>query len=164
MLVAPLVQLPALVQAYRSGGGVSWAQLGADARESQADMNRPWYERVLPGALRGVPRLHQRLGRPGARIAEIGCGGGWASLALARAYPSAEVTAYDIDSATVELAGENVRAADLDQRVGVVQADAAALPQDEFDVVFAFECLHDMPYPVEVRRRAGRCAPAGPWW
>jgi SAM-dependent methyltransferase len=156
MMVAPLVQLPALLQAYRSGGGVSWAQLGADARESQADMNRPWYESVLAGALRGVPTLHKVLNRPGARIAEIGCGGGWASLALARAYPSADVTAYDIDRATVELAVENVRAANLNQRVRVVQADAAALPQGEFNVVFAFECLHDMPYPVEVLTAARR--------
>ena len=156
MMVAPLVQLPALLQAYRSGGGVSWAQLGADARESQADMNRPWYESVLAGALRGVPTLHKVLNRPGARIAEIGCGGGLASLALARAYPSADVTAYDIDRATVELAVENVRAANLNQRVRVVQADAAALPQGEFNVVFAFECLHDMPYPVEVLTAARR--------
>ena len=150
MLVAPLVQMPALLEAYRSGGGVSWAQLGADARESQADLNRPWYDAVLPGALAGVPQLHGLLGRPGARIAEIGCGGGWASLAIARAYPSAEVTAYDIDPATVELAVANVRAAEMDDRVRVVQADAAALPRGEFDAVFAFECLHDMPYPVEV--------------
>ena len=101
MLVAPVTQMPALLEAYRSGGGVSWAQLGADARESQADMNRPWYESVLPDALAGVPHLHGLLARPGARIAEIGCGGGWASLTLARAYPLADVTAYDIDAASM---------------------------------------------------------------
>jgi len=156
MLVAAVVQMPALLQAYRSGGGVSWAQLGADARESQADMNRPWYESVLPGALVGVPHLHEVLGRPRARIAEIGCGGGWASLALAQAYPSAEITAYDIDPATVQLARENVRTANMQDRVRVVQADAAELPQGEFDVLFAFECLHDMPYPVEVLAAARR--------
>ena len=35
------VHLPELLDAYRTGGGVSWADLGADARESQAAMNRP---------------------------------------------------------------------------------------------------------------------------
>jgi hypothetical protein len=50
MLVAPVVQMPALLEAYRSGGGVSWGQLGADARESQADINRPWYEKLLAAA------------------------------------------------------------------------------------------------------------------
>ena len=162
MLVAPAAQMPALLQAYRTGGGVSWAQLGADARESQADMNRPWYERVLPGALAGVPHLHADLGRPGVRIAEIGCGGGWASIALARAYPGATVDAYDIDAATVELARANVRSAGLEDRVHVVRADAAGLPEGEFDVLFALECLHDMPHPVEVLSAARRALrPAG---
>ncbi len=49
MFAAAARQLPALLEAYRSGGGVSWEELGADARESQADMNRPWYESALPG-------------------------------------------------------------------------------------------------------------------
>jgi predicted O-methyltransferase YrrM len=156
MLIAPAAQLPALLDAYRTGGGVSWEQLGADARESQADMNRPWYESVLPGALAGVPHLHAALGRPAARIAEIGCGGGWASIALARAYPAAEVHAYDVDAATVRMARENVRASGLEQRVDVVHSDAAGLPEGRYDVVFAFECLHDMPYPVEVLAAARR--------
>jgi SAM-dependent methyltransferase len=156
MIVGAVVQMPALVQAYRSGGGVSWAAMGADARESQADMNRPWYESVLPAALARVPHLHEALSRPEARIAEIGCGGGWASLALARAYPSATVTGYDIDPDTVQLALKNVRDANLHDRVRVLQADATELPQAEFDVLFALECLHDMPYPVAVLTAARR--------
>jgi SAM-dependent methyltransferase len=156
MLVASMLQMPALLDAYRSGGGVSWAQLGVDARESQADLNRPWYELMLPAALAGVPQLHEALGRPGAQIAEIGCGGGYASLALARSYPLAEVTAYDIDPATVQLARQNVRAATMNHRVRVLQADAAELPASTFDVLFALECLHDMPYPVEVLSAARR--------
>ncbi len=161
MLLAPLVHMPALLEAYRTGGGVSWAELGEDARESQADMNRPWYEAVLPGALASVPHLHEVLGRPGVRIVEIGCGGGWASLALARAYPSAQVLACDVDDATVGMARETVREAGLEDRVRVVQADAAALPERDVDVVFAFECLHDMPHPVEVLTAARRSLRGG---
>src|SRR3954454_3498903 len=37
------VHMDALAAAYRSGGGVSWAELGADARESQAAANRPLF-------------------------------------------------------------------------------------------------------------------------
>jgi SAM-dependent methyltransferase len=161
ILVAPATQMPALLEAYRTGGGVPWERLGADARESQADMNRPWYENTLPGALAGVPHLHAALERPGARIAEIGCGGGWASIALARAYPGATVDAYDIDAATVELARANVRSAGLEDRVHVVQADAAELPAGEFDLLFALECLHDLPHPVQVLSAARRALRPG---
>ena len=40
--------------------------------------------------------------------------------------------------------------------------DAAAMPEGEFDVAFAFECVHDMPRPVEVLAAARRSlAPGG---
>ena len=147
MFAASAAQLPALLHAYRTGGGgVSWAQLGPDARESQADMNRPWFE----SALAGVPTVHERLARPRARIADVGCGAGWSSVALARAYPEAVVEGYDVDAPSLDLARDNARAAGLADRVSFHGADGAALPGDSYDVVFAFECLHDMPQPVEV--------------
>ncbi|MFF0815778.1 methyltransferase domain-containing protein [Rhodococcus sp. NPDC003318] len=156
-------QLPALLDAYRTGGGVSWAEFGSDARESQADMNRPWYERELAPALASVPDLDALLRAPHARIADIGCGGGWSSIALARAYPDATVDGYDIDEPSVEMATANAAAAAAD-RARFHAGDAAQLPADTFDVVFAFECVHDMPNPVAVldaaRRslRPGGCA------
>jgi SAM-dependent methyltransferase len=45
--------------------------------------------------------------------------------------------------------------------VRVTQADAAGLPEGEYDVLFAFECLHDMPYPVEVLSAARRALRPG---
>lgn len=146
-------QLPALLDAYRTGGGVSWADFGADARESQADMNRPWYERQLAPALASVPDLDAALRTPGARIADIGCGGGWSTIALARAYPDARVDGYDIDEPSVRMATANAVAV---ERVTFHAGDAAMLPEDTFDVVFAFECVHDMPDPVGVLAAARR--------
>jgi predicted O-methyltransferase YrrM len=159
MLGAAAAQLPALLGAYRTGGGVGWAAFGTDMRESQADMNRPWFERELAGALAGVPDLHEALGRPGATIADVGAGAGWSTIALARAYPEAVVTAFDVDGPSVELARGNVAAVGLGRRVRVEHADAAELATRDFDAAFAFECVHDMPRPVEVlaaMRRAVR--------
>jgi predicted O-methyltransferase YrrM len=150
MLSAAATQLPALLDAYRSGGGVGWAQFGADMRESQADMNRPWFEHALPGALAGVADLDEVLRRPGARIADIGTGAGWSAIALARAYPEATVQGFDVDPPSIELATANAREAGLDDRVTFHLADAAGLGERGFDAAFAFECVHDMPRPVEV--------------
>jgi hypothetical protein len=96
--------LPQLVQAYRQGGGVSWETLGNDARESQADANRPWYETRLGPALTSVPALHTSLAAAGCRILDVGCGAGWSSISLARAYPSARVLGVDIDQPSIDLA------------------------------------------------------------
>ena len=186
---ASMQQLPAILEAYRHGGGVSWNQLGPDARESQADLNRPWFTRALPAALAGVPSLDKALRRPGARIADIGCGAGWSTLALAATYPGATIHGYDVDAPSVDLAQDNLAQADLapvdlprhrdhapstqsdaalpgsaappdgarlSDRVQFAVADAAGLPSDTYDAVFAFECLHDLPAPVTVLSAARR--------
>jgi hypothetical protein len=57
MVAASAAKLPDLLTAYRTGAGVSWGDLGPDARESQADMNRPWFEQRLAGALAGVHQV-----------------------------------------------------------------------------------------------------------
>ena len=171
---ASMQQLPGILEAYRRGGGVSWSQLGPDARESQADLNRPWFTHALPAALAAVPSLDTTLRRPGARVADIGCGAGWSTLALAAAYPGATVHGYDVDAPSVALAQANLAREGLPtadparhsapgatpttatDRVQFAVADAAELPADSYDVVFAFECIHDLSEPVTVLSAARR--------
>lgn len=154
--------LPQLLDVYRNGGGVSWDDLGDDARESQADANRPWYEQQLGPALADVPAIHETLAAPGCRILDVGCGGGWSSIALARAYPEATVQGVDIDQPSVDLATANAREASVGEQISFVCQDASSLPEGTVDVAFAFECVHDMPRPVEVLGAVRRTlAPGG---
>ena len=140
-----------LLVAYRTGGGVSWGQLGADARESQAATNRPWFSSQLAPALASVADLHELLAAAGSRIADIGCGEGWSTIALSLAYPDATVLGLDIDQPSVAAARANAEAAGVAGRVSFTVADGGR-PQeaDSFDAAFIFEALHDMPRPVEV--------------
>ncbi len=147
---AASAQMPSLLEAYRTGGGVPWDQLGIDGREGQADSNRAWYLQVLADKLRGVESVHGALNQPGVRIADIGCGGGWSSIALALAYPDASVEGFDIDEPSVEMATRNAAQSDVADRVAFTATDASGLPDESFDVAFAFECVHDMPRPVDV--------------
>jgi SAM-dependent methyltransferase len=155
VVAASAGRLPELADAYRNGGGVSWAQFGPDARSGQADMNRPWFERELAGALRHVPDLHELLERQGVRVADVGCGEGWSSIALARAYPGASVRGYDPDAPSTDAATQHAAVAGVGDRVDFVTGDAAReLPERSVDAVFFFECLHDLPHPVEILRAA----------
>ncbi len=151
MLAAVGVRLDELQQAYRSGGGVSWADLGDNARDSQAALNRPWFESALAPALASVPQIDSVLRTSGARIADIGCGAGWSTIALARAYPSATVFGVDVDEPSIRAANANAEEAGLADRARFTVAEGRALDElGPFDVAFAFECVHDMPRPVEV--------------
>lgn len=151
MFASTGAHLEHLLEAYRTGGGVSWGQLGADAREAQAAINRPWFDSELAPALAGVSEVHDVLSRPSARIADIGCGEGWSSIALARAYPEATVTGIDVDAPSVDAARANAATEGLADRVEFRLADGADLAEPKtFDAAFVFEALHDMPAPVEV--------------
>lgn len=150
MVAASAAQLPAIVEAYRTGGGVSWDQLGELARTSQADVNRPWFD-TLPNALTNIPDIHALLERPGARLADVGTGAGWSAIALASAFPHLEVVGIDIDGPSIDMARRNATEAGVDDRVSFVHDDAANLAAyGEFDAAIALECVHDMPYPVSV--------------
>ena len=156
MFGASMAQLPALLQAYRSGGGVSWEQLGDDARESQADINRPVFEQQLTPALAGSGELTTLLSSPGARIADIGCGLGWSTLALARAFPEASLVGMDVDEPSIARATKHAADAGLVDRIEFRAGDASSLEgrttDGGFDVAFILEALHDMPHPVPVLR------------
>ncbi|HEU0181462.1 MAG TPA: methyltransferase domain-containing protein, partial [Agromyces mariniharenae] len=146
MITAAAMRAASLVEAYRGGGGVSWEQYGDDAHESQADVNRPWFERRLGDAVAAVAELDAVLSRPGARIADIGCGHGWSTLALARAYPSARVVGIDVDEPSIAAARANAEQAGLADRVEFRLAGGEELSEPgAFDAAFVFEALHDMP-------------------
>jgi 2-polyprenyl-3-methyl-5-hydroxy-6-metoxy-1,4-benzoquinol methylase len=141
--------LERVVEAYRTGQGVPYEAYGAAFVTGQGGINRPAFMQDLTGAwLPAVPDLHARLGAdPPARVADVGCGVGWSTLALARAYPRATVTGYDLDVASVSAAR---RRADADQlKVRFEQKDAEAVAADgPFDLILILEALHDMARPT----------------
>ena len=149
--------MDALVEAYRTGGGVPWESYGADGREGVGDSNRPLYLQVLPREwLPAIPELHDRLrADPAAHVADIGCGTGWSSIAIAIAYPGVTVHGFDKDQESIALARANARASGVADRVSFQARDAGERSDDHaYHLVTFFECLHDMAHPVGALRAA----------
>ncbi|MER5671727.1 class I SAM-dependent methyltransferase [Pseudonocardia alni] len=163
-LAAAARALPAVADCARDGGGVPWAEYGADMRESEADLNRPAYLRLLAQDwLPAVPGVVERLrSDPPARITDVGCGAGWAAIGMARAFPRVLVDAYDVDPESVRLARANVAARGLADRITVHECDIARAEGDgTCALVTAFECLHDLPHPVAALRAMRRLTEPG---
>lgn len=141
--------LPDVVEAYRTGEGVPYHRYGADFRDGQGGINRPAFTHDLVTTwLPAVPDVERRL-RDGARVADIGCGQGWSTQAIARAYPASRVVGIDADQASIDDAVAHLPA-DLATRVRFTAADARhADEHGPFDVVVVLETLHDIGRPVE---------------
>lgn len=146
-------QLPAIAAAARSGGGVAWSAYGPELSAAQGDGNRPALKHALAQEwVPQLPALADRLER-GARVADVGCGEGWAGIGLALHHPRVTVTGFDVDDVALAAARRNAGEAGVADRVTFHRADAGAgLAGGPYDVALAIECVHDMPQPVEVLR------------
>ena len=70
---------------HSSGGGVPFEAYGRDIVEAIGVGNRPmfvnWYvEKWMPA----VPDIERRLRQQGGLVADMGCGTGWSSIAIAQ--------------------------------------------------------------------------------
>jgi SAM-dependent methyltransferase len=167
--LAPLAQMVAgiggalehVLAAYRNGAGVPYPMFGVAFRKGQAGINRPAFtadlvERWIPAA----PDIHARLLSSSLRVADVGCGAGWSTIALARAFPKAQVIGFDADEASVADARTNAAA----QRVAVefkTRDAETVVDAGRFDLILVLEALHDMARPRDVLRSLGRALAAG---
>ncbi|MFC4014162.1 methyltransferase domain-containing protein [Nonomuraea purpurea] len=144
--------LPGLLEAYRTGAGLGDDAYGQDWREGHSGANRALFMHALPGWFRSaLPDVSARLRGGPSRVADLGCGAGWAAIAIARAYPWAQVDGFDLDKETIAAAGANAEGAGVADRV-VFRAQDAAHADGEYDLVCLFDTLHEMTRPVEVLR------------
>jgi len=122
------------VAAPRSGGGVAYSDYGREFRHGQGHINRPAFTHELSTEwLRAMPDVVARLeSARHPRIADIGCGQGFSTLALAHAQD-----------------------AGLDARVRFMCTDAGELAsRGPYDLVLILEALHDLADPAGALRAA----------
>lgn len=154
--------LPRLTAALRTGAGLPYADYGADFRDAQALLNRSVFFDELSGWIaKLLPDVHTRLSAGSARVADLACGAGWSSIALAQAYPAARVHGFDLDPESIAAARRNAAGHGLGDRVRFAVGDAADLPgRGAYHLVCVFDSLHDMPQPAGVLRCCrALCAP-----
>jgi SAM-dependent methyltransferase len=155
LLVACTRPMDAVLAAFRSGDGVPYADYGEDMHEGQAAFTRPLFEHLLGNEwLPAIPEVHERLrADPPARVADVACGQGYSTLAIARAYPKVSVDGLDLDGASIEAAQSHLSGSGVEDRVTFHHRDAAdPVLADTYDFVYLHEALHDMSYPVDVLR------------
>jgi SAM-dependent methyltransferase len=154
-----------VADAYRTGGGVPYPAYGRAFRHGQGHINRPVFTQELPTDwLAAMPDVVARLeGGEHPRVADVGCGQGFSTVAVARAFLGAHVDGLDADPASVADARRLALDAGLDGRVRFIEADAGGLPEHgRYDLVLILEALHDMARPLDALQAArAALAPGG---
>lgn len=165
--IACIRQLPKLMDAFREGGGVAFAEFGPEIVEAIERLFAPGYELfVANNWTPAIPELHYKL-RLGAEVAEVGCGAGQALLPVALAFSKSRFTGYEIDETSIKRALEKTAEAGLSQRVSFQRVPAEEiLDEGSYDLIMAFNCIHDMSNPrgaLKGMRRALKPDGFAPW-
>jgi 2-polyprenyl-3-methyl-5-hydroxy-6-metoxy-1,4-benzoquinol methylase len=147
-------QMAEVAEAFRSGGAPPpqpWAP------EGRPEFNRATFLNLLARQwLPAIADVDLRLrGQPPARVADLACGTGWSSIAMAQAYPLISVDGFDLDTDAIQAAQRHAAEAGLAGRVTFTAADASGPGRPgQYDLVTIFEGLHDMSRPVDALRAA----------
>src|SRR5262249_34672350 len=86
-----------LIESFKDGGGVPFADFGPDIVEAIERLFHAGYETwVAQEWIPAVPDVYRKL-LEGGLVAEVGCGAGQCSIPLAATFPNSRFCGYDVD-------------------------------------------------------------------
>jgi SAM-dependent methyltransferase len=140
-----------IIGCFHDGGGLAYSEYPRFhtlmAEQSGAVFDAALIDVVLPLA-DGLP---ERL-RAGADVADIGCGSGHAVNVMASAFPASRFTGIDFSEEGLAVARAEASRLGLDN-AAFTASDVADLDVAEsYDVITAFDAIHDQAEPAVVLR------------
>jgi SAM-dependent methyltransferase len=136
----------AVAEAFRSGRGIGWHQHHPDLLENAERLGRVGWRELVPSWIPALDGVAARL-EQGAKVADLDCRGGPATILLAQAYPRSRFWGFDPDDAAIATARKAAAKAGLSDRVTFEVASATAFP-GRYDLVCLLGSLHDLGDPV----------------
>jgi SAM-dependent methyltransferase len=151
-----LYNVPRITESFRNGGGIPYNEIGHEVPCAIEQVFRPGYLHLLVADwLAKVPGLIERL-REGINVADVGCGRGQSTAAMARAFPNSRFTGVDYHADSIAGARELARRENLGNVLFVAAPAEQALANNRYSLITAFDCIHDMVDPVAALRTIHR--------
>ncbi len=156
-LAAAMIESESKVEAaFRAGGGVRWGDSAGCLFCSVGAFFRPTYVNSIARSwLPALDGVDAKL-KAGAKVADIGCGVGFSTMLMAKAYPKSEFIGFDFHDPSIVEARRHAAAHDAGGNVRFEASAAKGIDERGFDLVTMFDCLHDMGDPRGCARHVRR--------
>jgi SAM-dependent methyltransferase len=164
-LATALMENQAKVEpAFRSGKGVGWGDQAPCLFCTTGRFFRPGYQNNLVSSW--LPALDGVVARleTGATVADVGCGHGFSTIFMAKAFPRSTFVGYDFHPSSVEQARVHAEQHGVAANTRFEVALAGEYPGKDLDLVTFFDCLHDMGDPVGAARHVRETLKADGVW
>ena len=138
-----------IVDCFRNGGGVGYEHFHRFheimAEDSGQTVLPALIDHILPLAPGAIDALKR-----GIDVADVGCGRGLALQLMAETFPKSRFIGFDISEEAIAWANDQVRQKGL-RNIEFEVRDVARLGESErFDLITAFDAIHDQAYPAVV--------------
>jgi SAM-dependent methyltransferase len=139
---------------FKNGGGMLWGEHDSDLFVGTERFFRPGYAaHLIASWIPALTGIEEKL-KAGAKVADIGCGHGSSTIIMAQAYPNSRFWGFDNHEKSIATARQRALDAGVSDRVTFAVANASELPDEQYDLVTFFDCLHDMGDPIGACKRA----------
>jgi SAM-dependent methyltransferase len=149
-----------LVDCFQHGGGVPYSEFPRFQRLMAEDSGAVHDAALIGTILPLVPGLTERL-EAGIDVADVGCGSGHAVNLMAQAFPASRFVGYDFSEETIAAARRESEEWELTNTEFVVRDVAELDVEEEYDLVTAFDAIHDQAFPAQVLANIAASLKAG---
>jgi 2-polyprenyl-3-methyl-5-hydroxy-6-metoxy-1,4-benzoquinol methylase len=149
-----------IVECFRNGGGVPYSSYKRFP-EVMRELSAPTFDLLLVDKILPLAPGLVDLLNGGLDVLEVGCGSGRAVNVMAAAFPRSRFVGYDLISAQIDAANAEA----LERGLSNVQFDVKDVSTIEhaghFDLVMAFDTVHDQAKPAAMLEQAARALKDG---
>lgn len=147
-LAAAMIEAePKVEECFRQGSGVRWGDHAGCLFCATGQFFRPGYvNNIVQNWLPALDGVESKL-RAGARVADVGCGVGFSTLLMAKAYPQSSFVGFDFHEPSIAAARDHASTHGFGDRVRFEAVAAKHIAEEGFDLVTMYDCLHDMGDP-----------------
>jgi 2-polyprenyl-3-methyl-5-hydroxy-6-metoxy-1,4-benzoquinol methylase len=138
-----------IIDSFRNGGGVPYSAFPRFQQVMAEDSGQTVAAALVDDILPLVPGLVESL-HSGIDILDVGCGRGRALNLMAQAFPNSRFIGYDLSEEGIDAARAEAEEMNLSNAHFEVK-DVAALDEvGQFDLITAFDAIHDQAKPAKV--------------
>jgi len=152
-----------LTDAFKTGAGIGWHEHHPDMFPGCARFYKVGYlNHLVQQWIPALDGVEAKL-KAGIKVADVGCGVGYSTLIMAKAFPNSRFTGFDIHDESIAAARGHAREAGV-TNVSFEIGGAGNYPGHSYDFVAVFDALHDMGDPAAASRHVLKTlSPNGTW-
>jgi 2-polyprenyl-3-methyl-5-hydroxy-6-metoxy-1,4-benzoquinol methylase len=148
-----------IVESFRNGGGVPYSAFGAFQRLMSEESGQVMDATLIPSTL-PLTGMIDRL-KSGIDVLDVGCGKGHAINVMAREFPESRFTGYDFSEEGVKAGVAEAKNWGL-SNAKFVRKDVATIDETAaYDLITAFDSIHDQAHPTKVLANIARALRPG---